>query len=208
MKTRLIIADDHPLLLAGIQHFIEDKGFTVCEVVQDGNQAFNAIVKHQPDLAILDWDMPNLTGIEVAKTCQTKGFSLKIIILTLHKQEAIIQEVGQSIHGYILKDDALDELEQCIAKVQKNQTYVSQKISQSIHMPSADKEFESLTTTEIKVLKHLANNLTSAEISELLFISKRTVEKHRSNIIKKLQLKSSQNSLLLWVKNHPELFNT
>jgi DNA-binding NarL/FixJ family response regulator len=75
-------------------------------------------------------------------------------------------------------------------------------------MPSVDKDFENLTTSEIKVLKHLANNLTSSEISELLFISKRTVEKHRSNIIKKLKLKSSQNSLLLWVKNHPELFNT
>lgn len=208
MKTRLVIADDHPLLLTGIQHFLLAKGFEICEVAQDGNHAFNAIVKHQPDLAILDWDMPNLTGIEVAKAFQTKGLSLKIIILTLHKQEAIIQEINQSIHGYILKDDALDELEQCIAKVQKNQTYVSQKITQSIYMPSVNKEFESLTTTEIKVLKHLANNLTSAEISELLFISKRTVEKHRSNIIKKLQLKSSQNSLLLWVKNHPELFNT
>jgi DNA-binding NarL/FixJ family response regulator len=208
MKTRLVIADDHPLLLAGIQHFLQEKGFEICEVANDGNQAYNAIVKHQPDLAILDWDMPNLTGIEVAKSCQAKGLSLKIIILTLHKQEAIIQEIGLSIHGYILKDDALDELEQCITKVQKKQTYVSQKITQSIHMPSVDKDFENLTTSEIKVLKHLANNLTSSEISELLFISKRTVEKHRSNIIKKLKLKSSQNSLLLWVKNHPELFNT
>jgi DNA-binding NarL/FixJ family response regulator len=208
MKTHLVIADDHPLLLTGIQHFLQDKGFEVCETAQDGNQAFNAIVKHQPDLAILDWDMPNLTGTEVAQLSQTKGLTPKIIILTLHKEEAIIQEIGQSIHGYILKDDALNELEQCIAKVQKDQTYVSQKITQSIHIPSVDTAFESLSKAEIKVLKHLANNLSSAEISELLFISKRTVEKHRSNIIKKLNLKSSQNALLLWVKNHPELFNT
>ena len=208
MKTRLVIADDHPLLLAGIQHFLEHKGFEVCEVTQDGNQAFNAIVKHKPDLAILDWEMPNLTGIEVAKYCQTKGFDIKIIILTLHKQEAIIKEIDQTIKGYILKDDALDELEQCIAKVQNNQSYVSQKITESIHIPTIHDTLENLTATEIKVLKHLANDLSSAQISELLFISKRTVEKHRSNVIKKLNLKSSQNALLLWVKNHPELFNT
>ncbi|PJB11830.1 MAG: DNA-binding response regulator [Flavobacteriales bacterium CG_4_9_14_3_um_filter_40_17] len=208
MNTTLVLADDHPLLLAGIAHILKQKNFTICEVASDGNQAYNAIVKHQPDLAILDFDMPKLNGLEVAKACQAKALPAKIIILTLHKQEAILKEIGHTIQGYILKDDALNELERCITEVLQNNTYVSQKISENIHIQTATRLPKSLTTTEIKILKHLASDKSSAEISNLLFVSKRTVEKHRSNIIKKLGIKSTQNALLLWVKDHPELFNT
>ena len=134
--------------------------------------------------------------------------STSIIILTLHKQEAIIKEINTSIQGYILKDDDLQELENCIKEVIKNKTYISKNLKETTHLSSTTKNHLDLTATEIKILKYLAKNLSSSEIAESLFISKRTVEKHRSNIIKKLDIKSSQNGLLLWIQKNPEILNT
>lgn len=208
MKATIILADDHPLLLSGTQQFLEKKGLKIVSTAVDGNQAYNAILKYEPDLAILDFDMPIQNGIEVAKQCLQKKLKVKIIILTLYKEEAIIKEVGTSIQGYILKDDALSEIAFCIAKVLKGGTYISENLKESIHLPNKNNKANELTVAEIKILKYLAKDLSSTQIAEVLFISKRTVEKHRSNIIKKLGIPSTQNGLLLWVQQNPELFNT
>lgn len=208
MSYSIVLADDHPLLLAGNEQFLKSKGFKVLGTATNGNQAYNQIVKETPDLAILDFDMPNQNGIEVAKQCATKKLPVKIIILTLHKQEAIVKEIGSTIHGYILKDDPLTELELCISEIQKGKTYVSKNIQDTIYLSSTKTPLKKLTATEIKILKFLAKDKSSSEIAETLFISKRTVEKHRSNIIQKLEIKSSQNALLLWVQKNPEIFNT
>lgn len=207
MKATLVLADDHPLLLQGTRMFLEQNGFAVVGTTSDGNQAYNKILKHQPQIAILDFDMPKLNGVEVAKLCKQNGLDVKIIILTLYKQEAIIKEVGQCIHGYILKEDALDELIRCIKKVYKGETYVSKKISEHVFLPDVNETKEILTATELKILQYLGKDWSSTAIAEALFISKRTVEKHRSNIIKKLGIKSSQNALLLWVQKNPDIFH-
>lgn len=208
MSTTIVLADDHPLLLSGTQQFLQNKGFKIVSTANDGNEAFNAIVRCSPDLTILDFDMPKQNGIEVAKLCLQKKINVKIIILTLYKEESIIKEIGGSIHGYILKDDALSELEQCILKVLKGETYISKNLNESIHLPNMKTHTEELSLTELKILRYLAKDLSSSQIAESLFISNRTVERHRSNIIKKLGIKSSQNGLLLWVHQNPQIFNT
>ena len=208
MKTTLVIADDHPLLLNGTEQHLKSLGFHVMATAHDGNEAYNQILKMKPDLAILDFDMPKYNGIEVAKLCSKKGMDVKIIILTLYKQEAIINEVGKTIYGYVLKDDVIGELEVCISEVQKGSTYISKNINESIHVSGNNNAANNLTITEMKILHYLAKDQSSSEIADSLFISKRTVEKHRSNIIQKLGIKSSQNALLLWVQKNPHLFNT
>lgn len=208
MKTTLVLADDHPLLLEGTRSFLANNGHQILAMATDGNQAYNEILKHQPNIAILDFDMPKLNGLEVAQLCQQNTIAVKIIILTLYKQEAISKEIGQTIQGYLVKEDALSELEVCISEIMKGKTYLSESLYEQIHLPDSNDFTENLSATELKILKYLAKDCSSSVIAESLFISKRTVEKHRSNIIKKLGIKSSQNALLLWVKNHPELFNT
>jgi len=208
MSITIVLADDHPLLLAGNEQFLKSKGYRIVATATNGNEAYNAILKHNPDLAILDFDMPIENGLEVAKICLQNDLSTRIIILTLHKQEAIIKEIGNSIHGYILKDDDLQELEICIKEVVKGKTYVSKNLKNTIHLKINTEAKQDLTATELKILKHLAKNLSSSEIAETLFISKRTVEKHRSNIIHKLGLKSSSNSLILWTQKNSDIFNT
>lgn len=208
MNATLIVADDHPILLTGTKAFLESKRFNVLATALDGNEAYNAIVTHAPDIAILDFDMPKLNGLEIAAQCQQKGIETKIIILTLYKQEAILNEVGKSIQGYLLKEDALEEIEQCIKEVVTGNTFISKILEDGIHFASSPEELTNLTVAESKILHYLAKNFSSSQIADELFISKRTVEKHRSNIIKKLEIPPTQNGLLLWVQKNPHLFNT
>jgi DNA-binding NarL/FixJ family response regulator len=207
MKT-VVIADDHPLLLEGTKQYLKKNWFNVVGTMLNGNDTYNAIIKLEPDLAIIDFNMPDLDGLEIAKTLKSKGSTTKIIILTLHKEEAIVNEVGSSISGYITKDTALQELIKCIHTVLNGNTYISPNLKGSVLFDTNSTNIEKLTATELKILKYLSQNLNSSEISDNLFISKRTVEKHRSNIIKKLELSDKQNALILWIKSHPELFKT
>ncbi|MHA7943352.1 response regulator [Formosa sp. 3Alg 14/1] len=210
MATTILLADDHPLLLNGTKEFLEKKWFKIVATATDGNAAYNRIVELQPDIAILDFDMPKLNGLEIALEIKRNLLTTKVVILTLHKQESILNEIGKSIHGYVTKDCALEELEACLESLKNNINYIGKKLQSSIHLNSSpDSCVEQLTPTELKILKYLNKNLSSPQIAEELFISKRTVEKHRSNIIKKLDIDTtSQNALFLWLKNNPNIFNT
>lgn len=210
MPTTIILADDHPLLLNGTKEFLEKKGYNVIATAIDGNTAYNKIVAQLPHIAILDFDMPVLNGLEVAQEIHRNSYPVKVIILTLHKQESILKEVGKTIHGYITKDSTMDELEQCIATLNNGGTYIGKKLKNTIQFDaSRNSNIEKLSATELKILKNLNNNLSSSEIAETLFIAKRTVEKHRSNIIKKLEIDTTQqNALFMWLKQHPNIFNT
>jgi len=208
MKATVVIADDHPLLLEGTQQFLKNKGYKIVATATNGNDAYNKILKYQPNIAVLDFDMPNQNGIEIAKLCKQNNISVKIIILTLYKEEEILKEANKSIHGYILKNNALTELEICLKEVLKGNIYISKNIENNIHLSSKKASIKNLTISEIKILKYLAKNKSSSDIADALFISRRTVEKHRSNIIAKLGIESSQNGLLLWVQKNPEIFNT
>lgn len=208
MNPTIVIADDHPILLTGTKTFLESKKFSVLATAMDGNDAYNAIVTNLPDIAILDFDMPKLNGLEIAAECHQKNIDTKIIILTLFKEEAILNEVGNTIQGYLLKEDALKEIEFCIKEVLAGKTFVSKHIEEGIHFSHESNELNNLTVAESKILRYLAKNFSSSQIANELFISKRTVEKHRSNIIKKLEIPPTQNGLLLWVQKNPHLFNT
>jgi DNA-binding NarL/FixJ family response regulator len=207
MNTTVVLADDHPLLLNGTKAFLESKGYDVLAAASDGREAYNAIVNLQPSIAILDFDMPILNGLEVAAECRQNNLGVKIIILTLFKEIAILNELGQKIQGYLLKEDALEEIESCIQDVLKGKTFCSKHFETSIHFSQNKQELADLTSAEFKILRYLVKNLSSSQIADELFISKRTVEKHRSNIIRKLNIPPTQHGLLLWVQNNPHLFN-
>lgn len=206
MKPNLILADDHPLLMQGAKQYLQQHGYNILNTVDNGNDAYLSILKHRPDMAILDMDMPAMTGMEVAAAVKSNKLDTKIIILTLYKQEAILKEVGHLIDGYVTKDTALEELDACITQVWKGIPYISSKLKGKITFDVNNAAIENLTPSEIKILRLIKENLTSSEISDQLFISKRTVEKHRSNIIKKLGVGSGHNALFLWLnKNGIEL---
>ena len=205
MSPTIVIADDHPLMLQGNKKFLVDSGFSVIDTASDGIEAYNKVLKLQPDLAILDYVMPKLNGLEVAKALKAKHVETKIIILTLYKDEAIFAEVGHAIDGYVLKDDALNKFENCINQVVNQKVFLSAKLLRQNIFNTSSNALDVLTVTEIKILKYLVVDMTSTQIAEELFISTRTVQKHRSNAIRKLGLDSKAHSLLIWVKNNPNI---
>jgi DNA-binding NarL/FixJ family response regulator len=203
-KDSIITADDHPLLLKGLNDFLLEKKYNLIGSGNNGREAYKLIAKKKPDIAILDIQMPYMSGLEIAKKCKTNGLDTKIVLITLHKERELYQKAQDlNIFGYILKEFALEEIENCIDTVSQGNHFFSPKIVEVLADESpSDRSLRELTPSEKKILKLIAKDKTNREIASLLFISYRTVEKHRSNIITKLKLKPKTNSLLIWAKEH------
>lgn len=207
MEASIIIADDHPLILKGLNDFLLEKKYNVLASATNGKDAFQLIETLKPDIAILDIQMPFLTGLEIAKKCQDLKYTTKIILITFEKDETIYNEAKSfQIYGYVLKEFALVEIENCIASVMNNKPYFSPELIEHLEIDEPPEELELLTPTEKEVLKLIAQNHTGVQIADVLCISARTVEKHKSNIIKKFNLSHKQNSLLIWAKENQEYF--
>lgn len=205
MQASIIIADDHPLILKGLNDFLVEKNYNVLASATNGKDAYELIEKLEPDIAILDIRMPHLTGLDIAKLCNEKNLSTKIILITFEKEESIYNK-AKSLHvyGYVLKEFALTELENCISEVFEGGRYFSPELIEYLEIQEAPEALELLTPAEKRVLKLIAQNKTAKEIGELLFISDRTVEKHKSHIIKKLDLESKGGSLALFAKENED----
>jgi DNA-binding NarL/FixJ family response regulator len=203
-RLRIITADDHPLLLKGLNDFLSEKGYNIIGSGYDGVKALELIKSERPEIAILDIQMPNMSGLEVAKKCQALELATKIILITLHKEkELYLKAKDLNIFGYILKEFAIEEIENCLESVFDGKPYFSTKITEMLDSnQEMDSQLTLLTPSEKKILKLIANDKTNKEIASLLFISYRTVEKHRSNIITKLDLEPKTNSLLSWAKEN------
>ncbi len=209
-EPTLILADDHPLLLKGLESSLLAKGFKVLGTATDGSTALKLITEHKPYLAMLDIEMPHMDGLSVAKYCKEKGIPTKFVILSYHKEpEFIARAKSLNLSGYLLKEDALDEVESCIQSVCKGEQYFSKafQIKEVTSAQTALDRLDGLTPSERKILKLIAKNLSTREIADTLFVSERTIEKHRSNIIQKLDLGGRPNGLTTWVLHNKHLLN-
>lgn len=199
---RILIADDHPFTLSGTKAFVESLNYTVEDVCSNGIAALNLIAAHQPNIAILDINMPGMDGLEVLTKVSQQKLPTKIILLTMHKERTIYNKAQSlGVFGYVLKENAQDELEFCLKAVIKGDTYTSKNLDNDLRIdsPEDSKEYlKKLTFTEKKILELVAQQKTSKQIAEMLFISEKTVEGHRSNIIQKLELPKEKNALLIW----------
>ena len=205
MNPSIIIADDHPLVLKGLNDYLIEQGFNVLASAKNGKEALSLIKAHVPDIAILDIKMPFFTGLEIAEKCKKDKLATKMVLITFEKDENtyhLAKSLG--VFGYVLKEFALEEIEHCISSVVKNRPYFSPELLNFLELKNQPKYLDTLTAHEKNILKHISNNKTGVEIGELLSISTRTVEKHKSNIIKKLKLERKQNSLLIWAKENSE----
>lgn len=201
MNHSIVIADDHPLMLRGLSDFLTSKGFNIVGSAQDGNAAYNLIVKLKPEIAILDIRMPYKTGLEIAEACKKNNLDTKVILITFDKEETIYdQAVEFGVYGYILKEFAIEEIETCIEHVANNKSYFSEEIASYLNqnLEQKPKGLELLSKSELKIVKLISENKTSQDIATELSISVRTVEKHRSNIVAKLKLDNKPTSLSIW----------
>jgi len=203
MPQSIIIADDHPLILKGLSDFLIEKNYNILASAKNGKEAYTLIKAHNPEIAILDIQMPFLTGLQVAKKCLDEKIDTKIIIITFEKSKEIYEQAkALGIYGYILKEFAIEEVEHCICSVLKERSYFSPELLKYLEIKETPNALKSLTLTELKVLNLVAKNNTAKEIGSTLFISDRTVEKHKSNIREKLELSSNSQSIALFAKEH------
>ncbi len=205
----ILLADDHPLLRSGVKNILEKKeNLKVIGEANNGEEALILIESLKPQIAIIDIDMPKLGGLQVVQETRRKNLTARIIILTMYNKENIFNRaMDLNVMGYVMKDSAATEIVDAVISVSKGNYYVSPSISgllisRNQFNNSEDKSGLSLlTTTERKILKMIAENMTSKEIADELFVSTYTVETHRKNICQKLDLHGT-NALLHFVIHH------
>ncbi|MEM6781831.1 MAG: response regulator transcription factor [Pseudomonadota bacterium] len=197
----IIVADDHPMILKGLCSELKAHNYHVIGQATNGLQALEIILASTPTLAFLDIDMPFLTGFEVIKMAKKKHSATHFIVLSYHKEVSMIQQAQVlGIQGYLLKEDSFSEIDRCIKSVLQGDSYFSSSIAPQTLTGSEDaqKKLRRLTPSEKTVLKQIAEQMTTKQIAEQLFVSTRTIEKHRSHIISKLELDNTPNALTIW----------
>ncbi len=216
IKT-LLIADDHPIFRKGLIDLMQNT-FPKAKIIEckNGNEAAIGILKFKPEIALLDINMPELNGLDVCKqVLKEKSFS-KIIILTMYKEKEMIKNAMLSgASGYILKDTTVDEIIDCINTILNGEIYIGSAIlPHHSELSIQDKkkqqlvnDLKVLSQAELKTLKLVSQNKSSKEISELLFLSEKTIENYRSRICQKLELPPRNNSLIIWISENKELLS-
>ena len=197
---RIMIVEDHTLLREGLSTMIaSDPQIEVVGGADNGLDAVRQAVALKPDLILMDINMPVMNGTEALIDIKKRDPSIKVMMLTAHKAEEYIRDCLQSgADGYVLKHSTRDELMSAIHIVLNGRTYLSQEVSEQIVSgykgtanPHAQSTWQSLSTREREVLKLVAEGNTNKVISSLICVSIKTVEKHRSNLMKKLNLHNS-----------------
>jgi len=197
---RIVLADDHVIFRQGMKRLIqEEPGLEVVGEAKDGAELLEQLNDLKPDLVILDISMPDTGGIEAAREIRKHHPNLKVLILTMHKKkEYLYHTISAGAQGYLVKEDSDIELFSAIETIRKGDVYVTHLLTgelaedlSSIFKVDGKRSMESLTTREKEVLKLIAEGKLNKEIADLLFISIRTVENHRANILRKLKLKKT-----------------
>lgn len=196
---KILIADDHPIFRRGLRFVIEaDAALEVVAEVDNGKDALGQIKELEPDVAVLDVNMPEMDGLAVAREIQTKNLPTLAVFLTMHADEAIFNAaVDADVKGFVIKDSAADDIVSCIKSVTRGQSFFSSALSQFLlnRHTRPKSPLENLTAGERRVLRLIAEGKSTREIAEELFVSPRTIDHHRANISGKLDLKG-KNALL------------
>lgn len=199
MTVRLLIADDHGVLRAGLIALLNDEpGMEVVGEADDENSAVSLAVEKRPDVVLMDLSMPNTGGIEATRRIKQLVPEARVLILTVHEDKSLMQEAIRSgAMGYILKRAVKSELINAIQAVMRGELYLHPAMARLLFVeqhpasPQAVRFIpEALTAREIEVLRLIAQGYTNSQAAEMLCISVRTVEYHRSNLTAKLNMHS------------------
>lgn len=199
MKTStVIIADDHPVFRKGLRDIIGSNGhLQVIGEADNGEAALALIMKEVPDVAVLDIEMPGLSGIEIVRRVRDAALPVAMLILTMYEDEDVFTEaMSAGAMGYMLKDSAILEIVRAVTSVAQGGIYISAALTSTVlraRNGATPQQREKLglhllSPTELRVLRLIADDKTSREISEELHISPRTVDNHRAHICAKLKI--------------------
>lgn len=196
--VRVLLADDHPLVRAGVRKVLEQQPtVTVVGEAGDGDEALRMLAELEPDLLLLDLNMPNRDGFAVLREARDAAPGVRILVLTMHASvEYVSRAVREGADGYLLKDTAVQDLAAAIASVTAGRPYYSEvaqrALADSVRRPPTEdaSRLDRLTTREREVLAAVARGQTTKEMASEFNISTRTVETHRAAIMRKLDIRS------------------
>ena len=209
---RLILADDHILVRGGLSRILEEEpSLEIVAEVGDGLELLSALNKVKPNLIILDVSMPNLRGIEAIPEIRRVQPDVKVLILTMHKEEEYLyQAISAGANGYLLKDDAERELFTAIESIRKGKVYISpgladQSMQNWARLRRGENDshvVEALTVRQREILKLIAEGKSNKEIGDLLCLSVRTVERHRANMMERLNIRKTAELVQYALRKH------
>jgi DNA-binding NarL/FixJ family response regulator len=195
----VLVADDHSVVRQGIRHVLEgEDDIKVCAEAGDGEEVLEQVEKHRPDLVVLDVTMPRLSGLETLERLRAKHPGVKTVLLSFRADPPIVQSaVSLGADGYLLKNARPDEILAAIREVMRGGCYfsppVAREIVDQIRQPKrkGDEPFTHLSLREREVLRHIAEGLSAKEIAKELNISTKTVEAHRTSVMRKLGVRKA-----------------
>ncbi|MDP3880202.1 MAG: response regulator transcription factor [Dehalococcoidales bacterium] len=198
MKNTIVLADDHTIFRQALRVMLEDLNFQVVGEASDGQEAINLVNELEPDVVIVDLLMGSMNGLEVTRHVSKENPKTGIVVLSMYKDESyVIESLRAGAKSYIVKDSSTEDLLRGIYEAISGRHYLCSSISEQAILDYSEKTvsniqepYDSLSNREKEVMQLVAQGKTSRDIGNLLYVSSRTIDSHRANIMRKLSLKS------------------
>lgn len=207
MKIKILLADDHQLVRKGFRALLEEIEFVeVVGEAANGKEALSLLRNGaKPDIALLDYEMPLMNGLEATEAIKRDFLGVKVIMLTMLQSKELVQEaVSKGVSGFLFKNTSPEDLMDAIQRVAGGDTYFSSEVTLTLLKPAHHPDaplLALLSDREMEILKLVAQGLSSTEIGQQLFISPRTVDTHRNNILQKLEVPGIAGLVQFAVRN-------
>lgn len=204
MKYKIIVIDDHKLFNEGIKRILA-VDFDVVAQIYDGKEAIRAVQKYNPDLVLLDINLPNRKGLEIGQEIKENFSDVKVVFLSMYSEAGFVQSAREmKADGYILKDTESEDLILAVNKILKDERYFDKKLDSEKYNLHHDDYFAktyALSKREVEVISLVKNGYSSEEIAQKLYLSFETVRSHRKNIYLKLGI-NKLSDLILFANEH------
>lgn len=214
MKTKILIVDDHQLVIDGLSAIVKElKEYEIVGKASNGKEAVSLVEMLSPNLVLMDIDMPIMNGLEACRRIKTNYPQIAVLILTMHNEPSLIRKVMEiGADGYVLKNADREEFYNALCSIAKGKKYFSAEVTESLLNTEGKTKsnfsidnntllLAKLTERELDVLKLIAEGFSNKEIGEHLFISHRTVDTHRTNLMKKLDAHNVAALIKFAIKN-------
>lgn len=212
MSIRILLADDHEIVRRGLKELLEEQvGWTVCAEAANGREAVEAAVEAGPDVAVLDFSMPELNGLEATRRIRQVAPRVEVLVFTMHESEELIREVlAAGARGYLLKSDATRQLIPAVECLARHKPFFSGRVSEVLlegylkggEASTVGLASDRVTSREREIIQLLAEGNSNKDIARRLTLSVKTVETHRAAVMRKLELNSLADIIRWAIRNN------